>query len=741
MKIRRNRITFIMAFILAAAVSLVGCSRDGEAVIDPQNGTDGQDRNQAVGRYVESEIALPEGLTYGSVIAFLNGPEGENVLFTRKEKDGLSVFSAYCLSEDLTWEEKDCTWLNQLGIAYGYENLHISYGEDRKLYAVYAEGNGQDLIPRHHIFVSEDGADCAEIEMPVLLETNETGYVYAPSGFTALENGNLLFEAGSSLFLFKPDGQKKIAEIMTDHNHYIPDGNRFYVMDEESRSLILYDGESGAEKSRSPLELEGFYEAAAIAGDNGDLSLVSKDGIQILKKDAAIWEQIVEGKRNTMGSPKYYTKGFAKGGQGDYFVLYDSMDETYKLARYSFDPDMPVEPETELTVFALYENATIRQAVSAFQIENPNVKVEYRPLMGENSAAVAEDYIKVLNTELLAGKGPDIVILDGLSEASYVEKGVLEDLTEVIESLAASGDFLENVADACRTDGKIYAVPVRIGLPLTFGRKGVLEEAGRLDTLAGLAQSYERGQIFGTLNPEAFLSVYADAWLHDMIKEDGTVQRQALQDFLVHMKQIFDGSNLSDGTQENRPSSVWNLLEDGTFLYTEEVAGLNLFGAGASVVEQAQGELEADVIALNSTFIPYGTVGINKNSEKKETALAFLKTVLSDEVQRSDFYDGFSVNRNVLEYLCGIERTSADAYGGAIDGIDGRTYEFKLGWPSEPLRRKAVEFCKSAAHSSGRYWRVKQVLLEDTKGYFEQTQSLEEVMESLMTKISVYLRE
>lgn len=741
MKIRRNRITFIMAFILAAAVSLTGCSADGKEVSGPGNDTDTQKQNQAVGRYVESEIPLPEGIEHGSVIAFLNGPEGENVLFTRKEKDGLSVFSAYLLSGDMAWEEKDCAWLNQLGLTFRYDNIHISYGEDRKLYVVYAEGDGQDLVPRHHIFVSEDWGNCTEMEMPVLLETDETGYRYAPSSFTALANGNLLLEARSSLLLFKPDGQKKIAEIMIDYNHYIPDGNRFYVMDEESRSLIVYDGESGAEKSGSPLELEDFYEAAAIADENGDFSLVSKDGIQILKKDAAIWEQIVEGKRNTMGSPKYYTKGFAKGSQEDYFVLYDSMDETYKLARYSFDPEMPVEPETELTVFALYENATIRQAVSVFQIENPNVKVEYQPLTGENSAAVAEDYIKVLNTELLAGKGPDIVILDGLSEAAYVEKGVLEDLTEVIESLTSSGGFLENVADACRTDGRIYAVPVRIGLPLTFGRKGVLEEAGQLDTLAELVQSYERGQIFGTLDQEAFLSVYADAWLHDMIKEDGTVQRQALQDFLVQMKEIFDGSNLSDGTQENRPSSVWKLLEDGTFLYTEEVAGLNQFGVGASIVEQAQGELEADVIALNSTFIPYGTVGINKDSENKETALAFLETALSDEVQRSDFYDGFSVNRNVLEYLCGIVRTSADGYGGTIDGIDGKIYEFKFGWPAEPLRRKAVELCKAAAYSSGRYWRVKQVLLEDTKGYFEQTQSLEEVMETLMTKIAVYLRE
>jgi hypothetical protein len=35
-----------------------------------------------------------------------------------------------------------------------------------------------------------------------------------------------------------------------------------------------------------------------------------------------------------------------------------------------------------------------------------------------------EDYIRTLNTELLAGNGPDILVLNELPADSFVEKGV-----------------------------------------------------------------------------------------------------------------------------------------------------------------------------------------------------------------------------------------------------------------------------------------------------------------------------
>lgn len=741
-KLRMKRMLSQIAFFFVVTVGLYGCSRDGSIVSDPEADAGGQQKVQAMGRYAESDIALPEGVTLDSISSFQNGPKGELILFTQKELDGKTEYTAYLLSENMTWTTKECGWLNQLELPYKKNGLSITFGEDQKLYAVYSEAeDDQARIPRHHIVRTEDWEQAEELKIPMLEETGEFGYTYYPRRIAVLGNGNLLFDSGSSIFLYDVERQQEIVELPNEDSYYFANNNQFYIVDGGSQSLIRYDGEDGIEQARIPLELNEYYGVQAIADDEGDVSLVAIDGIQILKDGSGIWEQIIEGRQTSMGSPKFYVEGFAKGSQEDYFVLYGSMDETCKLSRYVYDPELPVEPETELTIFSLRDNNTIRQAVSEFQVANPNVKIDFQPVLnGENSAG-AEDYIRTLNTEILAGNGPDILILDGMSEASYIEKGILEDVTDEIEALVSSGDYLENIANGSRMDGRIYAVPVKIGLPLTFGRKEVLKEADQLGSLAGLVSKHEAGQVLGTVDRDVFLSLYADAYVSDIVSENGVVQEQELVDFLSGMKQIFDGSRISDGTREVRSTSIWGLLEDDVYLNSGEIAGFFQSGEGASVIEQAKGELEADVIAINETYIPYGTIGINKAGKHKALAVQFLKTALSEEVQRSDYYDGFSVNENTLEFLCGIERTSANGYGGSILGSDGQQYELTVGWPSEPIRRKLTEFCRTASHSAGRNRNIKQILLEYSGGYFDGTASLEETVGGLMTKMTLYLQE
>lgn len=731
----------LQAAVLLAAAGLYGCSGDGKVVSGPESDAGGGQKNQAMGRYVESEIPLPEGVTYDSVVSFQEGPEGKPVLFVRENNNGTAEYTGYLLSEDLTWEERTCGWLNQLALNYEYSRIGIAAGEDQKLYAVYSKETDQERIVRHYVTAADDWENGQQVELSVLTETNELGYAYFPGRVTALRNGNFLFDSGRSLFLFDARGQRKIAEILSDDNTYFAHDNQFYIIDGDSKSLIRYSGEDGTEETRYPLELEEYYGVLAAVNGDGGISLVSKAGIQILKNGSGIWEQIVEGKRNTMGSPKYYPAGFVEGAQQDYFVFYSSMDETCKLSHYVYQPDMPVEPETELTIFSLYDNNTIRQGISEFQIENPNVKIDFQPMMEGSDAAAAEDYIRTLNAELVTGKGPDILILDGMSERSYIEKGVLADLTEEIERLVSSGDYLANIAEGSRVNGKIYSAPVKIGLPMVFGRKTVLKEAGQTSTLADLVQKNEVGQVFGTIDRDKLLSIYADAYMSAIVSEDGAIQEQELKNFLSDMKRVFDGSRISDGTRENRPVSIWGLLEDDIYLYSDEIAGFFESGQGTSIIEQAEGELEADMILLNETYIPYGTVGINKSSANKDLAVQFLLTVLSEDVQRSDFYDGFAVNQNALEFLNGIVRSSADGYGGMIQGTDGRTYEMKISWPSEPLRRQLVELCRSAKYSAGRNGKVKQMILEGTKGYFDGKESLEEAENKLMSKIERYLQE
>ena len=53
--------------------------------------------------------------------------------------------------------------------------------------------------------------------------------------------------------------------------------------------------------------------------------------------------------------------------------------------------------------------------------------------------------LKTLNADIMAGKGPDILVLDGLPIASYMEKGLLADLSDVLDELKAGDGCFENM--------------------------------------------------------------------------------------------------------------------------------------------------------------------------------------------------------------------------------------------------------------------------------------------------------
>ncbi len=55
------------------------------------------------------------------------------------------------------------------------------------------------------------------------------------------------------------------------------------------------------------------------------------------------------------------------------------------------------------------------------------------------------DAIRTLNTEVMAGEGPDILFMDGLPVNSYIEKGLLADVSDVMNPLISDGKLLKTL--------------------------------------------------------------------------------------------------------------------------------------------------------------------------------------------------------------------------------------------------------------------------------------------------------
>ena len=152
--------------------------------------------------------------------------------------------------------------------------------------------------------------------------------------------------------------------------------------------------------------------------------------------------------------------------------------------------------------------------------------------MEYDGSMTREDAIKKLNTQVLAGEGPDVLLLDGLPLDAYTEKGMLRDLRPVLASLGEEELFSNIVDGFTAKDGAVYALPMCIRVPLLVGDR---ESIGRMDSLSGAAEEAERfrdtnpeGGIFGIYDAETMLRLFGMVSSEAWVREDGQIDRKSV---------------------------------------------------------------------------------------------------------------------------------------------------------------------------------------------------------------------
>ena len=92
--------------------------------------------------------------------------------------------------------------------------------------------------------------------------------------------------------------------------------------------------------------------------------------------------------------------------------------------------------------------------------------------MSEEDAVTSTDALKNLNTEIMAGNGPDVLILDGIPTDTYTEKGMLADISGILDKTEEADGLLQNIRNAyVEEDGSQYVMPVRFAIPMIQGNR------------------------------------------------------------------------------------------------------------------------------------------------------------------------------------------------------------------------------------------------------------------------------
>lgn len=780
-------LTAAVTLTAGSMAGLTGCGTEEktgtEAGMNKEKNTqkEGEAEEKAMGRYLEEDLKLPEDCASLESIQMLKN--GSLRICYRNQDYNM----CYADSGDRGQNWGETTVVEELLGMEGAETSlgYPAIGEDGSMFfmrTILTE-DGSDIESKEYYYVSPDG-NGSLLDSEII--GNEFGYKAA---FT--EKGTLLLSRlGNGILEIDPKDSSKIHEYEkgTSVSYFYATGTQLTVI--SSDTVHYYDLESGKpleeqealtkqitsnQRNMEVYSLQSSNIVATKGEEENSLLYVDSTGAYRYGFGGSVVEQIIDGNLNSIGSPDVAPIGMTTDEEGNIYLAAQYEDGN-RIFKYTYSKDTPAVPDTELTVYSLMENKLIRQTAALFQKKYPDIYINLETGMTGEDAITSTDALKTLNTEIMAGKGPDVLLLDGVSQDTYIEKGILEDLSKVLEKLGDSGEILENIKEAyTEEDGKIYCLPLRFGIPMVESKNEYLSQITDLETLADEVETHKdeyngrKLPMYSAITPKLLLRTLADVSSSAWMKEDGTLDEEAVSQFLTQVNRIYQaGKPVLEEMQEmveayEQEAQTYNRTDYSIGMGALSIlSNTELFSIGGLYnpsdlsqlysVEKKDDSFGHKLFSGQGepVFIPTSVVGISAKAQEKEAAESFVEFLFSEEGQSTSNYNtgGFPVNKAAYEseelWMGGKKENDVLATTSSTTvNEDGTMTEVALEilQPSLDAVQEIQEFGKTLTVPARTDEIILSAVTEAGVRYLKGELELEEAAREAIQKVNLYLSE
>ena len=605
------------------------------------------------------------------------------------------------------------------------------------------------------------------------------------------ENGNLFLQiSGNGIREINPvDGavvheyeKGKTTDYMCVTSEYlivIADGDVHY-----------YDVASGkpagggdaltAQLKKTPANLEfGNSSGTALLFLDGDekntVFYVDQTGLYRYAFGGNVIEQVIDGSLNSISSSNKAFNCMAMDSEGVFYIGeidYSSGLNCGRLVSYKYSADTPTVPDTELTIYSLEENSGIRQAVVMFQKKYPDIYLTLETGMSGNDGVTRTDALKTLNTEIMAGKGPDILILDGISSETYAEQGMLEDLSGILKEAG----LLDNIESAyTKEDGSIYEMPVKFGIPMIEGNKEDVQAVTDLASLADVLTKHKdeygltseniyKLPLLYSMYPQALLEKLADNNSAAWMKADGTLDEEKIKEFLEQSERIYQaGKDAMDELKAAYPQAfddseqpvyerAGSISGETAVLLSRncEFALGDIFSPLDFAFVNSMAEIDTSLSyalwngQMANCFIPVSRIGISSRASQKAAAEKFVEYLFSEEGQMLSREDGFPVVEAVYngeDYWNQGEAGNVLVTGGSSNSENGQELVYSIKVPSADKVNELKQLGKMLTTPVLDNTIITSAVCENGVRYLNGEISLDEAANAVMQQVNLYLAE
>lgn len=763
MKYWRKRIVYMMAIMLSAG-GIAG-SMGSEIVL-------AEEKETVKGRYAEQKLSLPEENCKAVVdICFL-----ENGVMRIAYRDGeAKLKTADSRDQGKSWETSRDLW-GEFGKSEKAEPMTVNLSKDGGIFSSWNCLEGENTFLA--VYLSAEGTK-KEFDLTQMPEGQ--GYVYksqfSPSGNILLMGDKFLCE------ISREDGRL----IRTyESGGYVTDfgiaGNQLLVFADDT--IHYYNAKTGDPLPEETvftehLQMESGENTEEVVssrvftgmGEQGIL-YVSKKGIYVYNLGGSVVEQLLSEGYLTGISSKTELMDVETDADGNiYLAVSDrySDNPTGMLLKYGYDKEQEAVPGTELDIYMLKRDTHMEQMISLFQKEYPDISVTIQEGMTGEDGVTATDAMKNLNTELMSGEGPDILIMDGLDAENYIERGMLEDISGIMEKAG----ILENIQKAYEEeDGSIYCMPVRFGIPILAGGSGEIDNAVDLEKIADMTEKYENqysDSFFPAYQikwPGVMLRFFGEISAPEWMKKDGTLDEKKVKDFFQQVNRIYQAGQKAGNASLD---STYEYAEKMERIYDKnrrEESSLNsylvpcadgqaLFSYGylfsleelflLTTIEKQNSDISHRLLngQAENCFSPEMIMGISVKAREKEAAELFVSFLFSEEQQKNNKEAGFPVRKSVYdsEEYWELGQEGNIEYGFSST-YNGESHDMITVVHSADDQIKEIQkLGKTLTMPSGGSRIIQDSVLEAGKRYLYGGTDLDKAVEQAVSQVKLYLAE
>lgn len=366
------------------------------------------------------------------------------------------------------------------------------------------------------------------------------------------------------------------------------------------------------------------------------------------------------------------------------------------------------------------ENAknTIHIAAAFGSAELDNLVTQFEKM--HKDCAVVVDYYPDnaydrLCTEIMAGDGPDVLNLYGLSLP--VDSPYLEDLYTYMDNDADlnRSDFVPTVLSSLDVNGTLRSIPATYDIVTLSARASDVSDRTRW--------TFEEMRSILAQRPQ--LHLLPKEWTRtEFLKWIASISTGEYIDWATHTSS-YDSENFQEYLRfcESLPETMTGQTEDSVWNY---LTHLDIIQNAASLQQLA--ELWDEPFTLvgfptgsgSGSFIECTTLhlGISSNSQKKDLAWAFIKLALSQENQQRLAERMYSpVRKDVMEAQ--INATVSD----------------------DAAQKQYLQLISQPLVFIGYNEDVAQIVLDEGTAYFEGKYTVYEAAERIQNRVTIYLSE